>query len=296
MANKRISDLTALTNPTGTDVFPLASAGATYKVSINDFAFYMTGEFNATFATNTRLKNTGEYLTSEIDSFSGLFVNYTGSLANTFATDLELIQTGQKLITDINSFSGSSAVLTYNDQTISGVKNFRTGINIFNFRDPQNIKIFNATGTNSGEFGLLGWDKNIFFIGAQKSVHGRLHDTLITGKDVVIDASGALIIRDDVYVTGNIYINNQAVLTGVDLTNYSLVSDLLKTGSGIQQEINKFNEFSVFTTGNQLISGSKIFATGIDIHNETSPQRLRIYNTTGINSGGLVFLVGKIII
>lgn len=285
MANKRISDLTALTTPSGSDVFPMSSQGATYKVSIDDLSFYMTGEFDVTFATNTRLQITGQNLTSSINSFSGLFTDYTGKLPDSFATDSQLTLTGQSLTADMRSFSGTAAVLTYGNQTISGIKNFRTGINIFNFSDPQRIQIFNATGTNSGEFGLIGWENNRFIVGTRQSIHGRMRDTVITGNNVIINASGALFILDDVYTTGNIFISGNPVLTGIDLAPYALENDLQTTGINLQVQIDELNEGIVFTTGNQLISGTKIFAENIDLYNESTPQRLRIFNATGENSG-----------
>ena len=287
MANKRISDLTALTTPSGTDLFPMSSQGATYKVSVNDLSFYMTGEFNATFATNTRLQNTGESLTSSINSFSGLFTNYTGNLPDSFATDEQLTLSGQRVIRDIQSFSGTAAVLTYGEQTISGIKNFRTGINIFNFKDPQSIRIFNATGTNSGEFGIIGWENDRFILGTRQTVHGKIRDTVITGNNVIINGSGSLFILDDVYTTGNIFISGRPVLTGIDLTSYASGNDLNATGLNLQIQIDSLNQGIVFVSGDQVISGNKIFATGIDIYSDANPQRLRIFNATGLNSGEL---------
>ena len=285
MANKRISDLTALTTPSGTDVFPMSSQGATYKVSIDDLSFYMTGQFDATFATNTRLQNTGQSLTSSINSFSGLFTDYTGKLPDSFATDAQLTLSGQSLIADIRSFSGTAAVLTYGNQTISGIKNFRTGINIFNFSDPQRIQIFNATGTNSGEFGILGWENNRFIVGTRQTIHGRMRDTVITGNNIFINGSGALFILDDVYTTGNIFISGNPVITGVDLSPYAFNTDLQSTGLALQFEIDRLNEGIVFTTGDQIISGNKIFTENIDLYDGSNPQSIRIFNATGENSG-----------
>ena len=41
----------------------------------------------------------------------------------------------------------------------------------------------------------------------------------------------------------------------------------------------------VYNTGNQTISGTKTFATGIDIINSGNPQILRVFNRTGLNTG-----------
>ena len=53
----------------------------------------------------------------------------TGVDLSSYATATNLASTGNTLTTRINSLSGSS-VLTYGDQTISGVKTFATGVNI----------------------------------------------------------------------------------------------------------------------------------------------------------------------
>ena len=41
----------------------------------------------------------------------------------------------------------------------------------------------------------------------------------------------------------------------------------------------------VYNTGNQTINGLKTFTSGIDIYSGTSPQSLRIFNSTETNSG-----------
>ena len=75
-------------------------------------------------------------------------------------------------------------VFTTGNQTISGIKSFATGIDIINSGNPQNLRIFNKTGTNTGEFGIFGWNNNQLTIGAQQTNSGILRDVILTGANI----------------------------------------------------------------------------------------------------------------
>lgn len=85
---------------------------------------------------------------------------------------------------------------------------------------------YNATGVNSGEFGLIGWRNNNLVIGPQQTNSGILRDLTLTGNNININASGVFNIFDNtnivgnLNVTGNIFLSGNPVLTGVDLSNY----------------------------------------------------------------------------
>ena len=87
-------------------------------------------------------------------------------------------------------------VFTTGNQTISGIKSFATGIDIINSGNPQNLRVFNRTGTNTGEFGFFGWNNNQLTIGAQQTNSGILRDIILTGANMNLNASGAVIISN----------------------------------------------------------------------------------------------------
>jgi len=131
---------------------------------------------------------------------------------------------------------------------------------------------YNATGVNSGEFGLIGWRNNQFVIGSQNTGSGILRDVVITGNNININGSGVLNIFDNtnivgnLNVTGNILLSGNQVLTGSS-TLYATSANLASTGSTLQTNINNLSGYInstssniVFTTGNQIISGVKSFA------------------------------------
>ena len=119
----------ALDNTYATDI-QLFNTGSTLQTNINNLSnTYATitnlASTGSTLATN--LANTGSTLNSNIISLSGLFTGYTGALDATFASDSQLFTTGSTLNSKINNLSGVS-VLTYGNQTITGIKTFRDTI------------------------------------------------------------------------------------------------------------------------------------------------------------------------
>ena len=125
-------------------------------------------------------------------------ISLSGTLSNVLNT-AEILAMSGYLQTGINTVSGNlislsgDAVLKYGNQTISGIKNFATGINIINSDNPQNLKVFNKTGTNTGEYGIFGWNSgNELIIGSQQTNSGVLRDVTLTGANININPSGTL--------------------------------------------------------------------------------------------------------
>lgn len=114
--------------------------------------------------------------------------------------------------TSFVTYTGDNLVYNTGDQTISGVKTFATGIDIANSLNPQRLRIFNSTGTNSGEFGLIGWINNDLVVGAQQTTSGFLRDLTLTGRNININASGVLNIFDNTNIVGNLSV------TGTEIT------------------------------------------------------------------------------
>ena len=98
------------------------------------------------------------------------------------------------------------------------------------------FRVFNATGTNSGEFGVFGWQAtgtgnapNALVIGAQATQSGILRDVILTGANIYLNPSGNVIINS-VNPTGsslpalsinNLWNDSTKLFTGVliDITN-----------------------------------------------------------------------------
>ena len=123
-----------------------------------------------------------------------------------------------------------------------------------------------------------------------------------------MQSSGNRILNENIYINGNTnfllrpIINGTGVLLSGDLDNNfipiygnqtisgikNFASRPTVNGSGIllngeTQQVNTQN--LVYTSGNQTISGAKTFITGIDIISGLGAQRLRVFNTSGANSG-----------
>jgi photosystem II stability/assembly factor-like uncharacterized protein len=140
----------------------------------------------------------------------------SSTASSTYSTITNLASTGSTLDTKINNLSGIS-VLIFGDQTINGLKTFTSGIDIYSGTSPQSIRIFNSTGTNSGEFALIGWQSNLgivstgtnaLVIGAQASNSGILRDLIITGENIALyPRSGRL------YVNGTASLNDHLLQT-----------------------------------------------------------------------------------
>jgi len=110
------------------------------------------------------------------------------------------------------TYTGDNLVYTTGDQTINGKKIFTTGIDIYSGTSPQSLRIFNSTGTNSGEFGLIGWINNSLVIGPQQTNSGILRDMTLTGRNININASGVLNIFNPTNIFGNLSV------TGTEIT------------------------------------------------------------------------------
>ena len=83
-------------------------------------------------------------------------------------------------------YTSYASIVTPNPINVLG------SINAYNGSEPQSLRIFNATGVNSGEFGTFNWTGNNLIIGAQQSQSGILRDVVITGRNININSSGTV--------------------------------------------------------------------------------------------------------
>ena len=200
----------------------------------------LTGVNLSSYATTANLALTGSTLDTKINNLSGVsvltfgdqnisgnknFLNNLGVSGTGFfsAIDLNNIDTLSLSGVDITITSGvvtltnpvSAPNLVYNtgDQTINGLKTFTSSIDIYSGTSPQSLRIFNSTGTNSGEFGLIGWRNNQFVIGSQQSQSGILRDVVITGNNININGSGVLNIFDNTNIVGNLTVTGNTTIT-----------------------------------------------------------------------------------
>ena len=150
----------------------------------------------------------------------GSYLTIPSGKTDYIALNGDLVATGSNLNTRINNLSGyinstsSNIVFTTGNQTINGLKTFTSGIDIYSGTSPQSLRIFNSTGTNSGEFALIGWRNNQFVIGSQQSQSGILRDVLITGNNININGSGVLNIFDNTNIVGNLTVSGNTTITG----------------------------------------------------------------------------------
>lgn len=85
------------------------------------------------------------------------------------------------------------------------------------------------------------------------------------------------------------YYSNTGISSGQRFYLKDEVSGIFLNKLNINSDSNIIANNLVYNTGNQTISGIKSFATGIDIINSGNPQRLRIFNRTGLNTGEFGF-------
>jgi hypothetical protein len=154
-------------------IFELSDQGSTSKISIDLVSKTISGANNSAINFSNRPT-----------------VNGTGVLLSGEAAQVDL----------------STTVRTTGNQIVSGIKSFATGIDIINSGNPQNLRVFNRTGTNTGEFGIFSWNNNQLIIGSQQTNSGILRDVILTGANININASGVLNIFDPVNITGNVTI------------------------------------------------------------------------------------------
>lgn len=206
----------------------------------------------------------------DITNYSG-FVNnkyYTKDNPSGFITGIDL----SNYYTN-NNLSGyitnQNVVFTTGNQTISGIKTFTTGFDIVNGTNPQNLRIFNTTGTSpaSGEFGQIGWSGNTFVIGAFNTNSGiarnlELHSAI--GRRIILASNGQVGIGTSVgdQTQHGIWVNPPAGQTSITHGNGQVF----------------VNNGSVMFNSNTRVFNNNAFTFGINQNNTTPMIR-------GINVG-----------
>ena len=184
----------------------------------------LTGIDLSSYATTSNLALTGLNLSNNINSLSGLFTGYTGSLDATFASDIQLANTGSNLDTKINNLSGVS-VLTFGDQTISGIKTFvQTGS--FDTLQITNKKISSYNYSTSN---FIFGDNYVNLTNNSTNITGTLPSDITSGINYYVKNlnSGILLITGsgqrtiDGFLNINLYKNESLQLLGVSNVGYT---------------------------------------------------------------------------
>ncbi|NDG32607.1 hypothetical protein EB118_21360, partial [bacterium] len=106
--------------------------------------------------------------------------------------------------TDVSNFNYDLSIT----RDGAGIFAQRNGVN------PQQFRVYNTTGTNSGEFGLVGWINSGLVIGPQQTNSGILRDLTLTGNNININASGVVNILDNTNIVGNLTVSGNTTITG----------------------------------------------------------------------------------
>jgi hypothetical protein len=201
----------------------------TNRPTVNGTGIVLSGELNSTgILLNNRinslsgsLNSSGSNLNNSIISLSGLFTGYTGNLDATFASDIQLFNTGVTLNTKIDNLSG------YINSTSSNIV-FTTGNQTI-----SGVKTFveNTTFGDSTQGDFL----------------------VISGNNFTVYGSGNF--------TSGLFVNGNAVLTGVNLSSYATTANLALTGSTLDNKISSLsgtltNNYATIT--NLALTGSTL--------------------------------------
>jgi hypothetical protein len=232
-------------------VFPYPFVGVVIdnnKVDVNNGMALQVSGVNVTpslYATSANLASTGSTLVTNLASTGSTLQTNINNLSNTYATITNLASTGSTLNTRINNLSG------YINSTSSNIV-FTTGNQTI-----SGIKSF-AQDTTFGD-----------------SSQGDF--LVISGNQFTVYGSGNF--------TSGLFVNGNAVLTGVNLNSYATTANLASTGSTLDTKINNLSGYvtgitgtfgasvnslnanAVFITGNQIISGNKSFKNTLSVTN-----------------------------
>jgi hypothetical protein len=179
-----------------------------------------------------------------------------------------------------------------NNQTISGVKTFASRPRV------------NGTGVLlSGEVGNLPntvvyTTGNQIISGIKTFAENTTFGDTIQGDFLVISGNNFTVYGSGNFTSG-LFVNGNAVLTGVNLSSYATTVNLASTGSTLDTKINNLSGVSVLTFGNQIITGNKIFnslriepsgriftlGTGLNINSESGIVRINTNVTSSFGAG-----------
>lgn len=267
------------------------------RIQENYLDILTSGKFKAASFEALDLNNVDNLYLSGVDieiTGSNLLVSGQSVVLNNtlslYATTINLNSTGSTLTSAINNLSGST-VFTTGNQSILGIKTFRTGISIESGVSPQRLTVFNFTGTNTGEFGLFGWINNELVVGTQATNSGVLRNLSLTGRNLNFNSvSGNILLTSssgnlNISPSGNVNINASGVVNVIDNVNIS--GSLIISGATTISGANLIVDGNTTITGH-LAANSKSFLIS---HPLDSNKKLQYGSLEGPENG--VYVRGK---
>jgi Na+-transporting NADH:ubiquinone oxidoreductase subunit NqrA len=286
IAQSKIANLT-------TDLANLNSQCSVLTTNLISTGAYLNEKINSLSgwsASSGNLFSTGSNLDNKINSLSGYVNSQNITLSG------QIFNTGSRLDNKINALSGS-AVLTYGNQNIYGIKNFYSGIVITgdgSTNGGYSLVAKNSAGTDGLRFNPTqeGGAGNLYFNAGTTTRLYNVGDstlqfytnsnpyrvanslTIGNGSDIadhtayVVNKYGYLGIGsgfsnplERLHVSGgNLRVDGKILLSGNPvLTGVDLSSYATKSA------INSLSGQVVFTTGNQTIAGNKNFTDDINL-------------------------------
>ena len=287
----RINSLSGYSNSTFATITNLAATGSNLQTQINNLDLtYATDASVSGVATN--LATTGSTLNTKIDNLSG----YSN---NTFATITNLASTGSTLNSRINSLSGTLTgdYLKTSDTHLwsKNIYDSQVAASTAGYagRAGNGSLTLYASGQNTAVPSFYGWDgfQNSSFTAATARTNLGLTSTATQPENTFVRTTGDQTVSGIKNFTSRPTVNGTGVLlsgeaatpqnlatTGSTLTTsinslsgtvtgtYATITNLATTGSTLNTRINNLSGYInstgsniVFTTGNQTITGQKIF-------------------------------------
>jgi len=173
-------------------------------------------------------------------SLSGLFTGYTGTLDATFASDIQLANTGSTLQTNINNLSNTYATITNLASTGSTL-----ATNLANTGSTLQTNINNLSGyINSTSSNIVFTTGNQTISGVKSFAQDTTFGDSAQGDFLVISGNNFTVYGSGNFTSG-LFVNGNAVLTGVNLTPYATTVDLASTGSNLNTQIENAKKLAI---------------------------------------------------
>ena len=282
--DNKIESLSGTLTSTYATISNIASTGSTLNTKINDLSGYVNTKDNS---ISNNLVSTGNTLQNNINSLSGssilLYGNQSVGGIKTFRDNVyinNLFVTGTETIVSTNNFNVQSPYLLLNltGGAVDGGIFFVTGSGLTGVNDSGPIIGFDHS--NKFKFGVSTRNSDLSTLPDIASVQDiTAYSGFVDGKysTIINLASTGSTLSTNLASTGstlqtniNNLSNTYATITNLGLTGSTLGTNLASTGSTLQTNINNLsgyinssNSNIVFTTGNQTISGDKIFKNNI---------------------------------
>jgi hypothetical protein len=290
----------------------LSSTGSNLNkniISLSGLFTGYTGTLDATFASDIQLANTGSTLINSINSLSGTLTSTYATITNlvstgnTLVTNLastgftlqtnintvasNLITTGNTLQSNINTVS-SNVISTGNAlegkiSSLSGTltSNYATITNLATTGSTLNTKINNLSGyINSSSSNIVFTTGNQTISGVKSFAQDTTFGDSAQGDFLVISGNNFTVYGSGNFTSG-LFVNGNAVLTGVNLSSYATVANLASTGSTLNNSITSLSGLFTGYTG----ALDATFASDIQLFNTGSTLDTKINTLSGYVTG-----------